>query len=61
MKNLIRLNQVWRQIGHEHRIVICGRKGGKWRAKVLGVKPGIYKGSHTLAPRTIWAKYELIT
>lgn len=59
MKQTIKLNQIWKQKNHEMRVIIVGRKGGKYRAKVLSDKPGIYKGSHTLASQTLWSKYEL--
>lgn len=60
MKPAIKLNQVWKQRGHEMSVIISGKAGGKWKAKVLTDKPNVFKGTHKLSHYTLWAKYDLI-
>ena len=57
----IKLNQIYKQKGHEFYIVISSKKGSKWGAKVLTNKPGVYKGSHSMNEYTLKAKYELVS
>lgn len=56
----IKKNQIYKAIGHDYHVIICGKKGSNWKAKILTDKPGVYRGSHTLNPNTIRYKYELI-
>lgn len=56
----VKLNQIWRQKNHEMTVIISGKKGSMWKAKVLSDKPGVYKGSHTFNERTLFHKYELL-
>ena len=55
----IKLNQVWKQKGHDHYVLIAGKKGRRWLAKVMGHKPNVFKGSHRLSDNTLHSSYEL--
>ena len=59
MKPPIKLNQIWKSKVHAMRVIICGRKGGKWKAKVMTDKHDVFNGSHTLSETTLWKRYEL--
>ena len=56
----IKLNQIYKSIGHSQYVVVAKKKGEKWKVKILTDQPGVYKGTHTLAERTIRKCYELI-
>lgn len=59
MKKLrIAKGQVWKS--KSNTILISGKKGGKWLAKVLTSKPDIYNGSHCMSETTIWKNFELL-
>lgn len=59
LKPLIKNGQIWKQKGNNMTIVISNKSGGKWKAKVLSEKRGVFKGSHTLASWTLWKRFEL--
>lgn len=59
MRITIRLGQIWKQKNHGMAVLISGHKGGKWKCKTLGKKPGFYKGSHTMSEFVLRANYEL--
>jgi hypothetical protein len=41
-------------------VLICGKSGVMWKAKVLTSKPGVFNGSHTFNQWTLWNKFELL-
>lgn len=62
MKNreTIKINQTWRSKKNNYQLLITGKSGGKFKTKVLTDKPGVFGGSHTMAPQSIWLNYVLI-
>lgn len=60
MKPVIKVNQIWKSKHSSLQIVITGKKGSLWLAKVLTDKPGVYSGSHRMNRYTLWKQYELI-
>lgn len=59
-KITIKLNQIWKsKLRPEYKLIICGVHGGRWKAKVLGDKPNVFRGSHTLTDRVLRQKYDL--
>lgn len=40
-------------------VEITGTKGGKYKARILTEKQGVYRGSHTLSVRVLNKYYEL--
>ena len=59
IKAVIKRGQIWKQRTGNRRLIICGIRGGKWMAKTLTDKPGIYGDTHRIAPLTLRYKYEL--
>lgn len=60
MTSSIRRNQKFRlKKNPNFQVVVTHRKGGKWRAKVLSRKPGVYRGSHSLSTLTLRTQYEI--
>jgi len=59
IRTKIKKGQIWKQKGNSMTVEIVGPKDGKWKARVLSDRIGMYKGSHTLNERTLWSKYEL--
>jgi hypothetical protein len=57
----IKLNQIYKQKGHDYYVIITGKRGGsKWLAKVLTRKFNVFNGTHSLNENTINHRYELI-
>lgn len=59
-KPTIKKGQIWKQKTSEMQVIITGVSGGKWRSKVLTDRPGVYAGSHTMSPHTLYLRYELV-
>lgn len=57
----IRINQVYKNRVSNMQILIAGKKGGKWKAKVLTEKPGVYAGTHSFAEFTLRHQFILIS
>lgn len=59
-KHPIKLREVYQSLPRGYMVEIIGKKGGKFSARVLTSKQGVYAGSHTLAPWTIYKGYKLV-
>lgn len=57
---MIKKGQIYKAKKSNSQVEIGGKKGGKWLAKVLTDKPGVYNGSHRLAERTLNKQFTLI-
>lgn len=57
---MIKKGQIYKANRNSQQVEIFGKKGGKWLAKILTEKPGVYHGTHTLAERTIEKQFTLI-
>lgn len=55
----IRKGQIYKQNNMELFVIITGKKGGKWRAKILTEKPGVYRGQHTLSENVLKYRFSL--
>lgn len=55
----IKRGQVWKQKNKEFYLVITGKKGSKWNAKVLTEKSGIYGGTHKMSEFMLHLRYEI--
>ncbi len=60
VKHQIKLREVYQSIRNGYMVEIIGKKGGKYSTRVLTMKEGVYAGSHTLAPRTIFKGYKRV-
>lgn len=60
-KHPIRIHELYRSIRNRFVVEIIGKKGAKFSTRILTDKPGVYNGSHTLSPQTIYKGYELVT
>lgn len=61
IKESVKVNQIWKSKVANTRLLICGVHGGKWKTKILGEKPGVYRGSHTVTTQLLQRKYNLET
>lgn len=61
MRKAVKRGQIWKQKGHAVTVIITGSNGGRWKAKVLTDKPGVYNGSHTFTQQTLNARYDLLS
>jgi len=56
---MIKKGQIYKGNRNNTQIEISGKKGGKWQAKVLTIRPGVYNGSHSFTERTIKKNFTL--
>ncbi len=62
MKIAVRIGQVYRSKKSNCQVEIIGKaKSDRWKARILSNKPGVYKGTHSLAIFTIYKNYDLIS
>lgn len=60
IKTAIKLNQIYKSKRSDLTLIVTGRKGGKYRCKVLTEKPGVFNGSHSMCEQTLRRQYILI-
>lgn len=60
MKTTIKKGQIWQQKGHSLQVEVIRRKDFRWQCRILTDRTGVYAGTHTMTPYTLWSKYELI-
>lgn len=57
---MIKKGQIYKSNSSNVQVEIAGKKCGKWLAKILTEKAGVYKGSHRFAERTLYKQFTLI-
>lgn len=62
MKNKppIKKGQIWASTKGDSQYEVVSKDGFKWKLRKLTNRPGVYHGTHTMTPYTIWGNYELI-
>ena len=56
----IKKGQIWINRFNGAQVLIAGKSGVKWKAKVLTDRAGVFNGSHTFNQRVLWDKFELL-
>lgn len=56
----IKLHQVYKSVFSNLMIEVIGKKGSKFKTRILTEKYGVYAGSHTMTEITIRKQYILL-
>lgn len=56
----IKLHQLYKSRVSALIVEVIGKKGGKFKTRILTSKYGVYAGTHTLSEQTIAKQYELL-
>lgn len=62
MRGKVKIHQFYKSKKNKIIVEVIGQssRGGKWKARILTERDGVYHGSHTFAVRTLYKEYELI-